>query len=128
MAVADVSNGGPGAPRGQVTALADGTTEISAAFGGVTGKTSITVAAIKELQVTPTNASTPVGLRTQLTATALLANNAVYDATGLAAWTSSMDAVVSVSNVPASRGLASALSPGMATIRATLGSVSGQTV
>jgi hypothetical protein len=122
---ADVSTAG--GTRGQVTALAEGNADITATVMGLTAHAAVTVSPISQIQVTPPNPATPVGLRTQMTAIALLANQAAVDLTAQVTWTSDDDGVVAISNAAASRGMATALSPGSVAIRATFRGSVGET-
>jgi hypothetical protein len=123
--VAQVSNAG--GSRGQATGLSAGSAGISATFMGVAGSSTLTVtsATVKAIQVSPAMVSTPVGISVRFTATALLSDGTSRDVTGTSTWTSSDATVVGVSNVGGSRGLATAIKPGTATITATAGGVSG---
>ncbi|HXU80444.1 MAG TPA: Ig-like domain-containing protein [Polyangia bacterium] len=124
--VAPVSNAG--GSRGQATALAGGSTTISATFMGITGSSTLTVtnATIKEIQVSPASVSTPVGVSVRFFATAILSDGTSRDVTGTATWTSSDPSVVGISNVGGSRGLATAIKPGSVGIVATAAGVSGK--
>jgi len=104
---------------GLAVATGPGTAVITARSGGVQGSTTVTVtaAAIRELQVTPSNATLTEGLTQQLTATAVLADNTNQNVTDQATWTSSAPNVVTVTNT----GLVTAGSPGNATVRASFG-------
>ncbi len=124
--VAQVSN----APRGQAVGLAEGTTMITASYLGTSGSATLTITAatVKEIQVTPAAASTPVGLWLDLTATAVLSDGARLDVTARVTWTSSDATVAAASNAGGSQGRATALKPGVSTITATLQGTRGTTV
>jgi trimeric autotransporter adhesin len=121
VATATVSN--VDGSRGLVTAVAPGTTTVSAMLGSITGTTTVTVraAVIDSIAVTPATASLDVGATQQFTATATLSNGTTLDVTGTASWTSSSTAVATIS----ATGLATAVAGGTATITADQGGVSG---
>ena len=112
---------------GQATALNPGAVTISAALGGTTASTVLTVtpATLVSIGVTAANPSIADGLTSQFTATGVYTDNSMQDLTALVAWTSSDTTVASVSNAPAFHGLATGVSPGSVTITAASGSVSG---
>ena len=112
-----------------VTGTAGTTATITATFGAVSGSTvlSVTTATLQSIEVDPADTSIPQGLPQQLTATGIYSDNSVVDLTQVVTWSSSAATVATVSNDPASAGLAASLAPGTATITATLGTVSGTT-
>ncbi len=116
--------------RGRATGIGSGTAIISASYMGITGSSSITVtsATIKSIQITPLTPATPIGIRTQFQATAVLTDATSLDVSATVTWTSSDDSIVGISNVGGSRGQGTAVKAGTATITATLGGVSGSTV
>jgi len=111
--------------------LAAGTTTITAAFGGVSGTTSLTVTEpqLQSIAVTAP-ATTVLSLsRVALTATGSYTDGTTRDLTGQVAWASSNTSAVPV---PTSAGVTTTAAPGTATITASLtsavvGSVSGST-
>ncbi len=107
---------------GLVLAVGNGTAVISARSGNVTGTSNLTVTptGLTSLQVTPANATLAPGLTRQLTATGVFADNTNQNVTNQAAWVSSAPNVATVTNT----GLVTAVSPGSATVRATVGNVS----
>jgi len=115
---------------GLATALAPGSVTVTATLGGVSGSTtlSITPATLVSIGVTPGNPSIANGLTNQFIATGVYTDNSTQDLTTSAAWMSSNTAVASISNAPASHGLATGVSPGSVTISAASGSVSGSTI
>ncbi|MEW6278010.1 MAG: Ig-like domain-containing protein [Candidatus Eremiobacterota bacterium] len=117
------------ASGGLATAVDPGTSDIQASFGGQTGQTTMTVTAAElvSIQVTPTTPSVPDGLTRQFAATGIYTDNSTQDLTELAAWNSTNVAAATVSNLPGSRGLATAIDPGQTDISATVGAVTGQT-
>jgi uncharacterized protein YjdB len=125
--VAQISSAG--GSRGQATALSPGQTRIVATFMGVAGASVLTVssATIKEIELAPTDVSTPAGVSMRFEATAILSDGSSLEVTSVATWTSSDGSVVAVSSAAGSRGLATALAPGVAVIQATAAGVSGRT-
>ena len=103
---------------GLVTAIAPGTTTISAVSNGLSASAAVTVVTVPvaSVQISPSTASTVVGAGPlTLTATALDGNGLVL--TGRAAtWASQNPTVASVSNL----GVLSAIGPGTTTVSATI--------
>jgi hypothetical protein len=129
-AVADVSSGGGGG-RGLVTTLTKGTTDITATLSNVSGSSQLTVtdAVIVQIQVTPTSPTLPGGGVSQpFQAVALYSDMTTRDITALVTWESSDPIVAEISNAAGSRGLATTLGSGSATIKATLMGLSGSTM
>jgi len=124
--VATISNAA--GSQGLATGLTQGTTTISAAFGGTTGSTTLTVTAatLVSIAVTPANPSVPRGLTQQFTATGTFTDGSTQDLTTSVSWSSSNGTVASIANAGAP-GLATALSPGTTTIRAVQGTINGST-
>lgn len=116
--------------RGQTQTLAAGSATISAAYGGLTGSTgiSVTSATLTTIQITPFSPTLLPGLTTQLSATGIYSDNTTRDLTALVTWSSSDPSVASVSNAAATRGQLSPLKAGAATVSATYQSVSGTDV
>jgi uncharacterized protein YjdB len=109
---------------GVVTALASGSTSITASSEGKAGSTNVTVSVIPvaRVDVQPTTVSLNPAQTSQLTATAYdQANNVLQRSVS---WTSSNQSVATVST----SGLVTAVSTGNATITATAGGVSGSAV
>ncbi len=127
-AAATVSN--TAGTQGLGTAVDVGTANISATLSGKTGTTAFTVtsATLVSIAVTPSNPSKAKGLTQQFTATGTYTDSTTQDITASVAWSSSDTAVASISNAAGSRGLASALNAGTATITATSGATSGNTL
>ncbi len=80
-----------------------------------------------ELQLSPENATLPLGSRVQLLALGKYADGSLQELTSLVVW-SAASARVSVSNSLGSRGVVSALEQGATEIVARLGEVEGRTV
>jgi len=115
--------------EGLGTALTPGSVTISAILSGTSASTVLTVtpATLASIGVTPANPSIADGLTGQFIATGLYTDNSTQNLTASVAWTCSDPAIASISNAPASHGLATSVSPGSATITAASGSVSGST-
>jgi uncharacterized protein YjdB len=110
--------------QGVVTPIAPGTVTLTAESDGLTDTVDFTVtdATIETLSVSPPSLSVPAGMTRSFTAEGTFSDGAVIDLTGLAEWTSSDPAVVTISNDPP--GLATAVAPGEAIITGTFGGVS----
>jgi len=119
-AVASVSNA-PGS-QGLATSFAEGETMIAAtdSGSGVSDATALTVtpAELLSIEVTPADPSIALGFTQQFTATGFYSDATTQDLTGSVTWTSLVDAVATVSNVPGSRGLATSVAVGVTTIAA----------
>jgi len=113
----------------RVTGHIPGTAILTATVGSVTATFKLTVsdATITALTITPATPSVPKGLPSQFTASGTFSDSTTQDLTFDAVWASDAPTVATVSNDPASKGLAQALAIGTATISATFGSVSGST-
>ena len=106
---------------GTVIALRDGTTQIQAEIGGVVGVSQLTVGPelLVQIVVTPLTGSIQIGGSVTFAAVGLSASGDTLSMTFT--WTSSNPLVASVSSL----GEALAIGPGVATIRASAGGVSG---
>jgi plastocyanin len=122
--VATISNAS--GSQGLATAVATGTSSISAALDGVTGSTVLTVSAavLQSIAVTPANPSVPKGLTEQFTATGTFSDSSTQDLTSQVTWASATSSVATITTA----GLATAVSTGSSTISAALGGISGSTV
>jgi alpha-tubulin suppressor-like RCC1 family protein len=109
---------------GLATALANGTSTITASLNGVSGTTLLTVHSLTAIVVTPANPGSAPGGTLYFTATGTYSDSTTADLTGLVTWSSGTPAVASIS----SGGLATALANGTSTITASLGPVSGTTL
>lgn len=112
---------------GLITAVAAGSTKITASLEAASASTDITVTggSLLAIEVTPGNAKVPVGVPKQFQATGLFSDNTTQDLTSQVAWSCSDTAVASVEATAASRGMVSALSPGSTTVVARLNGISG---
>jgi uncharacterized protein YjdB len=110
---------------GLATALAAGTSTISAQLGLTSGSTTLTVVAavLVSIAVTPSNAPwiQPGGTQ-QFNATATFSDKSTADVTSTATWSSANNLVATVG---ANTGKATGVAPGTAPIVATQGGVSG---
>jgi uncharacterized protein YjdB len=109
---------------GLASAVAAGSTLITAALSGVSGSTSLTVtsATLVFLVITPGNPSITKGLNTQFTATGTFSDQSTQNLTSLVTWTSSNAAIAAFT---AANGSAATRSQGSVTITATFAGVSG---
>ncbi|MGF1469932.1 MAG: Ig-like domain-containing protein [Sandaracinaceae bacterium] len=119
--VAEISN--LAGAEGQLLAVGAGTTDVTASFDGVEGRTTVTVEGprLTEVQVTPVAPDVPVGQSLQLTATAIFSDGSRQNVTGRASWASSATAVATVNGF----GGVTTLAAGTSTITATFQGVSG---
>ena len=125
-AVATISNAA--GTKGKASAAGVGTTSISAAFGGKTGSTILTVtpATLVSLAVTPAAPSIARGLTQQFVATGTFSDGSTQVLTSTVTWSSSNTVVASIVNV-GSPGLATGLSVGSSTIQAAVGTITAST-
>jgi len=112
---------------GLATAVADGSTTITATSGSVTGSTTLVVsdAVLVSIAISPVAASIPAAVTQQFTATGTFSDSSTQDLTGTVHWSSSDGTVATISNTPGTAGLATGVGTGEVTISATSGSVSG---
>jgi len=119
VAVATINAGGLG------TANAQGTTTVSATFGGLQGSTNLGVAAgLVSIQVTPQNPSSPVGTVQSFKAIGTFTGGVQQDLTTSVNWTTSQPAIATIT----SGGVATCVAAGQAIITATAGSVNASTL
>ena len=124
MAPAVATIGDTAGVKGLASSLAVGTTTITAAYGGKTGSTLLTVTAatLTAVEVSPTNPSLAEGTSRQFKATAIFSDTTKQDITAYAAWSSS-----TVSATITTAGLATGVSSGTTSITASYGGLSGAT-
>lgn len=117
------------ASKGQLTGLSPGTAEISATLNGLTGVTTVnvTAATLTALSVTPISPTLGVGTTRPFQATGTYSDNTTQDLTAAVGWLSSEPSRLTISNALTSKGLATAVSSGAATISASLTGVVGTT-
>ena len=115
------------ATTGLATAVAPGTSNISATLGNVTGTTvmTVTAATLSSIAINPANPTVAKGLTQQFTALGTYTDDSTADLTSQVVWAS---ATTSVATINATTGLATAVAPGTSNISATLGNVTGTTV
>lgn len=113
------------ANKGLVQAIAAGTSEITATFGGVNATSIITVSepVLKSITLSPTNPTLLTLSTRRLAVTGTYSDGLTADLSSQVTWTSSDTDIATI----AGDGTATALKPGSATISATLGSVSATT-
>jgi uncharacterized protein YjdB len=112
--------------NGLLTAVAAGTTTVSAALNGVTQSLIITVStpAISSISVTPVGLTLAIGINQQYVVTAFYTDGTSADLQSGAAWTSSSPAVATIDSTT---GLATTVAAGATTITATVGTFTDST-
>ncbi len=125
--VAAVSNAA--GSNGFATSLGQGATTVGAAFGSVSGSTTlnVTAATLVSLTVIPANPSVAKGTAQQFTVTGTYTDNSTQDLTALVTWSVSDPSIAAISNAAGTNGLAATLATGPVTITANLGTVAGST-
>jgi trimeric autotransporter adhesin len=114
--------------QGLATAVAPGTSTITATMGSLSGSTSMTVnAALASIALTPANPNVPNGETEQFIATGTLTDGTTINLTNVVTWASSSTSIATISNTPGSNGLATGQGTGNATITATDQGISGST-
>ena len=110
---------------GLVTAVNPGSAQIQASSGSIAAATGLTVtsAALAALAVSPWNVSIGAGSTKQFKAVGTSSDGSSQDLTGSTTWSSSNTSAVTITN----QGLATAVSPGTATIQAASGSLATTT-
>lgn len=98
--------------QGVVTGVALGVVQVSAAYQGVTGSTSLTIgqSVLLSISVGPNQSSLPLGESEQLTATANFSDGTTQNFTPSATWTSSGPAIANVN----AQGVVTGISMGTA--------------
>jgi len=122
--VATVNNGNTF--RGVLTAIAPGSTTVTALLNGIVGSADITVtnATITSIEIAPSSSSITLGSSQGFTATANISDGSAQDITRFAKWTSSDPNVAIVSP----SGDASTAGTGTTTIGASMNGVTGHAV
>ncbi len=112
--------------QGLATGVGPGVSTMQAALSGITGGTALTVtsATLQSIAVTPATPNLPLGTSQQFTATGTFSDGTMQVITDSVAWSSSSNLVMSVTQ----SGLATAKDIGTATVTATAGSISGNTL
>jgi len=99
--------------RASSTALKEGTTNIIAALGSVSGTTPLAVThVLRSLAIIPANPSVAIGKSVQLTAMGTYSDSTVQNLTTSVLWSSSPVNVASISNSAGTQGLATGISSG----------------
>ena len=106
---------------GLATALAPGTTAITASLNGVSGSATLNVPRLSSVAVTPNPVSIAAGATEQFTATANYSDGSTQNITAKATWTSTNPAFATVN----ASGLATAVAAGSTNVTATLSGISG---
>ncbi|HEU4732240.1 MAG TPA: Ig-like domain-containing protein [Kofleriaceae bacterium] len=129
--IAKISNADP--DQGLATAISEGEVTVTATVGNggnpISDSTNLTVTAavLDSIAVTPTDSSVAVGLAQPFVAMGTFSDATVKEVTTEVTWTSSDDAIASISNVPGEQGHASTHKTGEVTITAAQGTISGHT-
>jgi hypothetical protein len=113
--------------NGLIVALVPGTSTITASLFQMTASTTLTVspATLIDLTVAPAGATLPVGVVKLLVATGHFNDASTQNMTSQVTWGSSDATRAAVDNAAGAKGRLSALAPGLTTITAALGAVSG---
>ena len=107
---------------GLTSAVGHGNATITASSGSITGSTVMLVeGTLSSIQVTPASGGVTAGGSQQFTATGVFSDGTTENLTSSASWSSSNTAVGTVNNL----GMVNTLSPGVVTITASTGGVSG---
>jgi uncharacterized protein YjdB len=114
--------------EGVATGVAVGSATVRATSAAIAGQAVLTVsdAELTAIAVTPASATVAKGVARQFTATGTYSDASTRDITKEVAWTSSDEAVATVSNVTASAGGVATHAVGEATIAATSGALSDE--
>jgi hypothetical protein len=115
--------------KGRATSVAAGATTITAALGGVSASTTLTVIlpTLLSIAVSPTNPSISMGSTQQFAAAGTYSDNSTQDVTTSATWTSSFISVATISNAAGFKGRATSVAAGATTITAAIGGISDST-
>jgi uncharacterized protein YjdB len=105
---------------GQVTGQSAGTATITAQQGSVSGTAALVVdsSTLSQLQVTPATATVAAQTATQFNAIGVFSDGSTQNLTSSVSWTSSPASVATVSNASPTKGLATGVAAGKATITA----------
>ncbi|EQA38254.1 bacterial Ig-like domain, group 2 [Leptospira inadai serovar Lyme str. 10] len=116
--------------QGTVTALLEGSTQISATLNSIQSSdtaVTVTAAVLQSIQVTPANSNLPKGNTTGFTANGVYSDGTTLDLTTQVTWSSSNTASATISNAGGTQGTATAVNIGSTTISAQSGSTTGST-
>jgi uncharacterized protein YjdB len=108
-------------PSGVATAVASGSTTITASFGGMTGTSTLNVRALTTISISPATASFSAGSTQQFTATGTYSDGTTADVTSTSAWAVADKTVATISP----SGLATGLASGSTSVTAKLGATTG---
>lgn len=122
--VADASDA-----KGLAQSLATGSATVSAALDGITGSTTLTVssATLVSIAVTPSHPAAALGTTRAFEATGTYTDGSTQSLGDEVTWSTSDAAVATVSNAAGTRGLATTVAVGSATITAALVATNGST-
>jgi trimeric autotransporter adhesin len=115
--------------NGIATAVAAGSTTITAASGTLSGSTTLNVTSVTlvSIGVTPATPTIAKGTTQQFTATGLYSDNTTQNLTPVVSWHVVNPAVASITTTLGSGGLATGVAPGTTQVTASLGGVIGST-
>jgi hypothetical protein len=114
------------ASPGLAVSIGAGPASITASFGGVTSNTAtltVSPAVLNSISITPSNPSIAVGKTRQFSAIGSYLDGSTKDITASATWTSSNSQVATVSSAAGTKGLATALSTGTTSVRASFAGI-----
>ncbi len=113
---------------GQVTGQSAGSATITAQQGSVSGTAAVVVASstLKSLQISPASATVAEQTGKQFEAIGTFADNSTQNLSASVTWTSSPASIATVSNAASTKGLATGVAPGSATITALFAGLAGQ--
>jgi uncharacterized protein YjdB len=111
---------------GSATPIKAGKVTVTATYLGVSGTATLTVssATLASISIAPSPVTVAVNGSVQLVATGLYSDSTTIDLTNVATWTSSANAIATVSDAAGSRGLLTALGSGSATVTVYFGTSS----
>ncbi len=115
---------------GLATAVAAGTTDITANYQGVTSPAdtlTVIAATLQTIAITPSSANLAAGLHQQFTATGTYSDSSTLNITASVIWQSSNTSAVTIISSGSTSGLATAVAAGSASIKATLSGVTSNT-
>jgi trimeric autotransporter adhesin len=112
-----------GNPIGRLSGVGAGSATITATYKGISGTTTVYVGTVQSISLTPTNATTVIGLPVTFTATALLSNGKTVVVTAESSWVSSDPTAVTVT----ANGVATPVTSGSVTVAAGYQGKSGTT-
>jgi hypothetical protein len=112
---------------GLATGQSAGTATITAQQGSVSNTAAVVVASstLSSIQVSPPSAMVAEQTGTQFNAVGIFADSSTQNLTGSVTWTSSPASVATVSNASPTKGLATGIAPGNATVTALFATLSG---